>query len=93
MTNLEKFYGSMKELSFELHTIQWQSHAPKGSEYDEAWNNAISAVEKEINKRLEQFFVLLCHNCGRDIDSGEEHGDYGRCSHCGHQNANVIERE
>jgi len=93
MTNLELFYDSMKEFSFELHTIKWQSHAIKDSEYDNGWNNAVSAMERELNLRLEKFFVFLCHNCGRDIDSGEDHGDYGRCSHCGYQNAVFVERE
>lgn len=48
-------------LSFDIRTIKWISHREKDSDYDNGWNDALDAIERELLLALEN--SELCTSC------------------------------
>ena len=80
--SMQKLRDKIRGIAFDISTIKWMSHAPKDSDYDKGWNDALNSVRRELLLSLED--IELWKTCEydktrpnvADWNICSEHADY-----------------
>ena len=80
--SMQKLRDKIRGIAFDISTIKWMSHAPKDSDYERGWNDALNSVRRELLLSLED--IELCKTCEHyeirpsvpDWNICNEHADY-----------------